>query len=67
MTYLEKVKKDYPNLGMDDERIILALCPEEMGFEVSGDEECLELGAENDQYLKGCRKCWNTEVKGDGV
>ena len=60
MTYKEMLERDYPPTQI--ERVMLDLCPEDLGYEDKSPCVCM-VGYKGEAAAADCRQCWNREAK----
>lgn len=59
MTFKEMLERDYPPTQI--ERVMLDLCPEDLGYEEKSPCMCL-VGFKGEAAAEACRKCWEREA-----
>ena len=59
MTFKEMLERDYPPTQI--ERVMLDLCPEDLGYEDKSPCVCL-VGFRGEAAAAACMKCWGREA-----
>lgn len=61
MTLLEKAMQEHA--GLNEDKIVTWMCPCDFGYEKL-DDGCEQMAVDG---AEACVRCWNREVRGDGI